>query len=236
MPFWAVVLEKALESPLDCKEIQPVHPQGDQSWVFIGRIDAEAETPILWPPHAKTWLIGKNPDAGRDWGQEEKGTTEDEMAGWQHRLDGHEFEYTLGVGDGQGSLECCDSWGHTESDTTERLHWLKMQLNPLQWSKHWSLMPTCNMASGNYQRQCASIIHLKAGLCDRKCHLPSQQHGLRTCCTVKLLCTKEISFFSSPISLISQWKKGGHKIKIPVFAFNLPLTSDASLTHTGAFT
>ena len=90
--FWAVVLENTLESPLDCKEIQPVHPKGDQSWVFIGRTDAEAETPVLWPPRAKSWFTGKDPDAGRDWGQEEQGTTEDEMAGWHHRLDGHEFE------------------------------------------------------------------------------------------------------------------------------------------------
>ena len=95
---------RRLLSPLDYKEIQPVHPKGDQSWVFIGRTDAETETPILWPPHAKSWLIGKDPDAGRDWGQEEKGTTEDEMAGWHHRLDGHEFEWTPGVGDGQGGL------------------------------------------------------------------------------------------------------------------------------------
>ena len=87
--LWTVVLEKTLESPLDCKEIQPVHPKGDRSWVFIGRTDAEAETPILWPLHAKSWLIGRDPDAGRDWGQEEKGTTEDEMAGWHHWLDGH---------------------------------------------------------------------------------------------------------------------------------------------------
>ena len=90
--FWTVVLEKTLESPLDCKEIQPVHPKGDQSWVFIGRTDAKAETPVLWPLHAKSWLIRKDPDAGRDWGQEEKGTTEDEMVGWHHWLDGHEFE------------------------------------------------------------------------------------------------------------------------------------------------
>ena len=89
--FWTVVLEKILERPLGCKEIQPVRSKGDQSWVFIGRTDAEAETPILWPPHAKSWLIGKDSDAGRDWGQEEKGKTEDEMAGWHHRLDGHEF-------------------------------------------------------------------------------------------------------------------------------------------------
>ena len=112
-----------LESPLDCKEIQPVHTKGNQFWVFIGRNDAEAETPILWPPHAKSWLIGKDSDARRDWGQEEKGTTEDEMAGWHHRLDGHEFVWTLGVGDGQGGLACCSLWGHKESDTTERLNW-----------------------------------------------------------------------------------------------------------------
>ena len=90
--FWTVVLEKTLESPLDCKEIQPVHPTGGQSWVFIRSTDVEAETPVLWPPHAKSWLTGEDPDAGRDWGQEEKGRTEDEMAGWHHRLDGHEFE------------------------------------------------------------------------------------------------------------------------------------------------
>ena len=114
-----MVLESLLESPLDCKEIQPVHPKGDQSWVFIGRTDAKAETPVLWPPDAKSCLIGKNSDAGRDWGQEEKEMTEDEMAGWHHQLDGHEFNSTPGVGDGQGGLACCDSWGHKESDTTE---------------------------------------------------------------------------------------------------------------------
>ena len=121
--FWTVVLEKTLESPLDCKEIQPIHSKGDQSWVFIGRTDAEAAAPILWPPHEKSWLIGKDSDAGRDWGQEEKRTTEDEMAGWHHWLDGHEFKWTPGVGDGQGGLACCDSWGHEELDTTERLNW-----------------------------------------------------------------------------------------------------------------
>ena len=108
-----------LESPLDCKEIQPVHSKGDQSWVFIGRNDAKAETPILWPPYVKSFLIGKVSDAGRDWGQEEKGTTEDEMAGWHHRLKGHEFERTPEVGDGQGGLACGDSWGRKESDATE---------------------------------------------------------------------------------------------------------------------
>ena len=107
------------------KEIQPVHPK-DQSWVFIGRTDAEAETPILWPPDVKSWLIGKDSDAGWDWGQEEKGTTEDKMAGWHHQLDGRESEWTPGVGDGQGGLACCDSWGHKESDMTEQLNWTEI--------------------------------------------------------------------------------------------------------------
>ena len=108
--FWTVVLEKTLESPLDCKEIQPVHPKGNQSWIFIGRTDAEAETPTLWSPDVKNWLIRKGPDAGKDWRQEEKGMTEDEMFGWDHQLDGYQFEQALQVGDGQGSLVCCSPW------------------------------------------------------------------------------------------------------------------------------
>ena len=124
--FWTVELEKTLKSPLDCKEIQPVHPKGDQSWVFFGRTDAEAETPILWPPDVKNWLIGKDPDVGKDWRQEEKGITEDEMVEWHHRLDGHEFESTPGVGDGQEGLACGDSWGCKESATTEQLNWNKL--------------------------------------------------------------------------------------------------------------
>ena len=120
--FWTVVLEKTLENPLDCKEIQPVHPK-DQSWVFIGRTDAEAETPVLWPPDAKSWLIWKDRDAGKDWGQEEKGMTEDEMVGWHHRFNGHRFGWTLGVGDGQGGLVCCPSWGHKDLDMIEWLIW-----------------------------------------------------------------------------------------------------------------
>ena len=126
--FGNMVLEKTLENPLDCKEIQPVHSKGDQSWVFFGRSDAKAETPVLWPPHAKSWLIGKDSDAGRDWEQEEKGTPEDEMAGWHHWLNGHESEWTPGDGDGQGGLECCDSWGRKESNMTEWLNWT--DLNP----------------------------------------------------------------------------------------------------------
>ena len=120
--FWTVVLEKTLESPLDCKEIQPVHPKENQSWIFIGRADAEAETPILWPPD-ENCLIAKDPDAGKDWRPEEKGTTENEMVRWYHRLDGHEFEQALGVGDEQGSLAWGSPWGFKESDMTERLNW-----------------------------------------------------------------------------------------------------------------
>ena len=124
---------RTLESPLDCKEIQLVHPKGNQSWIFIRRTDAEAETPILGPPDAKSWPIWKDPDAGKDWGQEEKGTTEDEMTGWHHRLDGHGFGWTPGVGDGQGGLVCCGSWGCKESDMTEQLNWteLKMQISSM---------------------------------------------------------------------------------------------------------
>ena len=130
--FWSVVLGKTLESPLDCKEIQPVHSEGDQPWDFFGRKDAKAETPVLWPPYAKSWLIGRDSDAGRDWGQEEKGMTEDEMAGWHHWLNGHEFGWTPGVGDGPGGLACCNSWGPKESDTTERLNWTEhMRMNIL---------------------------------------------------------------------------------------------------------
>ena len=121
--FWTVVLEKTLESPLDCEEIQPVHPKGDQSWIFTGRTDAEAEVLILWLPDAKNWLIGKDPNAGKDWRQEEKGTSEDVMVGWHHWLDGHEFEQVLGAGDGQGGLTCCGPLGQKESDTTEWLNW-----------------------------------------------------------------------------------------------------------------
>ena len=119
--FWTVVLEKTLESPLDCKEIKPVHPKGNQSWIFIGRTDAEA--PILWPPDVKNWLLGKDPDAGQDWRWEENGTTGDEMVGWHHLLTGHESEQALGIGDGQVNLTCCSPWGRKELDTTERLNW-----------------------------------------------------------------------------------------------------------------
>ena len=124
--FWTVVLEKTLESPLDNKGIQLVHPKGNQSWIFIGRTDVEAEAPILWPPDVKNRLIWKDSDAGKDWRWEEKGTTEDEMVAWHHRLYRHEFEWTVGVGDGQGGLVCCSSWAHKELHMTERLDWTEL--------------------------------------------------------------------------------------------------------------
>ena len=124
--FWTVVLEKTLKGPLDGKEIQPVNSKGDQPWVFFGRNDAKTETPVLWPPHVKSWLIGKDSDAGRDWGQEEKGTTEDEMAGWHHWLDGREFEWT-GVCDGQAGLACWSSWGQRVGhDWATELNWTEL--------------------------------------------------------------------------------------------------------------
>ena len=122
---------RRLLSPLDCKKIQPVHPKGNQSWIFIRRTDVEAETPRLRPPDVRSWLIWKDLDAGRDWGQEEKGTTEDEMVGWHHRLNGHKFGWTPGVSDGQGGLACCNSWGRKESDTTERLNWTELMYSTL---------------------------------------------------------------------------------------------------------
>ena len=127
---------KNSESPLDCKEIQPVHPKGDQSWVLIGGTDAEDETPVLWPLNVKNWLIGKDPDAGKDWRQEEMGTTEDEMAGWHHWLDERESKWTPSVGDGQWGLVCCSSWGCNESNTTERLNWTELNCY-LFWKTSW---------------------------------------------------------------------------------------------------
>ena len=127
--LWCWRRLKTLEGPLNSKEIQPVHPKGNQFWVFIGRTDVEAETAILWPPDTKNWLFWEDPDAGKDWGQEEKGMTEDEMIGWLHQLDGHGFGWTPGVGDGQGGLACCSPWGHKELDTTEQLYWTELEIH-----------------------------------------------------------------------------------------------------------
>ena len=135
---FAVMLEKTLERPLDYKEIQPVIPKGNHPWIFTGRTDAEAETPILWPPDVKNWLIWKDPDAGNVWRREEKGMTEGEIVGWHHWFNGHEFEKIPGVGGSQGGLACCSPWGHKESDMTEQLNWtelnLKLVQNPLYHS------------------------------------------------------------------------------------------------------
>ena len=141
--FWTVVLEETLESPLECKEIKPVNPKRNQSWIFIGRTDAEAESPVLWPLDVKNWLIGKDPDAGKDWRQEEKGMTEDEMVGWHHRPNGHEFEQAPKVGDEQGGLACCSPWGRKESDTTERLNWTECYLR-INYSLKPILISLCN--------------------------------------------------------------------------------------------
>ena len=161
--FWTMVLEKILESPLDCKEIQPVHSKGVQSWVFIGRSDVEAETPILWAPDVKSWLIGKDPDAGKGWGQEEKGMTEDKMFGWHHRLNGHGFGWTPGVGNGQGSLACCGSWGHKVSDTTEWLNWTQCLPGLLDHKAHLKLyqLTFCRMTAVGFQalrKHCLKVI------------------------------------------------------------------------------
>ena len=199
--FWTVVLEKTPENPLDCKEIQPVHSEGDQPWDFFGRNDAKAETPVIWPPHVESWLIGKDSDAGRDWGQEEKGTTKDEMAGWHHWLDGRESEWTPGVGDGQGGLVCCDSWGRKESDTTERLNWT--ELNWTVWFKTTDMYcPTVLKARSPKPRCWQSLQRLHNDpslpllisgvryqslvlLTDASLKpLPSLSHGLLTCVSV----------------------------------------------------
>ena len=167
-----VVLEKTLESLLDSKEIQPVNPKGNQSWIFIGRTGAEAEAPILGSPAAKSWLIEKDPDAGKDWGQEEKGTTEDEMVGWHHWLSGHEFEQALGVGDGQGRLAYYSSWGSKQWDMTEWLSnnnmfssskctrsYLPFGLYPLRMkiSKSWAHLMFMNPSLGNWSSPVLAI-------------------------------------------------------------------------------
>ena len=164
--FWIVVLEKTLESPLDCKEIQSIHPKGNQSWIFIGRTDAEAEIPILWPPDAKKWFIWKDPDAGKDWGQEEKGTTEDEMVGWHPQRNGHEFEQALRIHDGQGNLACCSPWGRKESDTTVRLNWseLNWTLQCLSRKFWWESTRDgwqVTEAAGKYSSSTQHIVDLK---------------------------------------------------------------------------
>ena len=135
--FWTVMLENTLEGPLGSKKIKLVNTKGSQPWIFIGRTDTEDEAPILWAPDGKNWLIGKDPDAGKDWRQEQKRMTEDEMVGWHHRLNGHEFEQAPGDGEGQGSLECYSPWGHKELDTTEWLNWNESNYIPIKYGLPW---------------------------------------------------------------------------------------------------
>ena len=158
--FRTVVLEKTLKSPLDSREIKPVNPKGNQPWIFTGRTDAEAEAPVLWPPDVKSQLIRKGPDAGKDWRREERGTTEDEMVGWHHQLNGHEFEWTVGDGEGQGSLVCCSPWGRKKWDTTEWLknHYLDItglffkRVDRIEFNKEPELVPS--MSGGNQIAAC----------------------------------------------------------------------------------
>ena len=172
-----VVLEKTLESPLDCKEIQPVHSEGDQPWDFIGRNDAKAETPVLWPHHAKSWLFGKTSDAGRNWGQEEKGTTEDEMAGWHHWLEGRESEWNPGVGDEQRGLVCCDSWGRIESDKTERLDWTELNWIVVDAEINYDLSP--RQGSGSQQHKNVLPGHFKWKKLDIKMYMEHSSTDVR---------------------------------------------------------
>ena len=150
------MLEKTLESPLDCKEIKPVNPKEKQPWIFIGRTDAEAEAPVLWPPHVKNWLIGKDPDVEKDWGQEERGMTEDEMVGWHHQLSWHGFKQTSQVGDGQGSLACCSPWGHKELDMTEQLSWILLNWTVMVFAVEKIRLLHINLAE-NYRRSVQKI-------------------------------------------------------------------------------
>ena len=176
--FWTVALEKTLESPFDCKEIKPVNPKGNQSWIVIRKTDAEAEAPKLWPPDPKNWLLGKDPDARKNWRQE-KGTTEDKMVGWHHQLDGCKFEQVPGVGDGQGSLVCCSPWDHKESDTIE---WLNRTEGPfcanLQeyiWIKFWQDAP-CRTQPWNQQAiELGNVMILSSPVFPTKSEKPIQQ-------------------------------------------------------------
>ena len=185
--FWTVVLEKSLESPLDCKEIQTVNLKGNQSWIFIERTDAEAEAPILWPLDVKNWLIGKDLDAGKDWRQE-NGTTEDEMAGWHHWLDGHESEWTPGVGDGQGGLTCCNSWGHKESDTTERLNWTELNTYitsfltlPLLLLSHLSRLSHSTMLGSLYYIATSQLVQFRCSVGSNSLRPHRLQHARPPC-------------------------------------------------------
>ena len=217
---WAAVLEKTLESPLDCKEIQPVNPKGDQSWIFM----AESEAPIVWPPDAKNWLIGKDPDAGKDCRQEEKGTTEDEIVGWHHRLNGHMFEHALGVGDGQGSLVCCNPLGHKELDMTEQLNWAESPSHiwlfwtvalqaVLYFTVSWSLlrlMPSESVMPSNHLIFCCPLLLL-----------PSVFPSIRVFSNELALCIRWSKYWSFSFIISSSNEYSGYHHCILFFSFCL---------------
>ena len=229
-----MVLEKTLESPIHCKEIQPVHPKGNQSWIFTGRTDAEAETPILWPPDVKSWLISKDLNAGKDRRQEEKGTTEDEMVAWHHRLDGPKFEQAPEVGDGQERLVCCSSWGHKESDTTERLIWTNQGRAGYSCAKHlnsnglWLLLFSCSVVSHplqphKLQHARLSCPSLSSGVCTNSCPLSWWCHSTVSC-SVALFFSCLHSFPTSgsfPMSPL--FESGGQRVGASTSASVLPM-------------
>ena len=199
--FWTVVLEKTLESPLDCKEIQPVHPKGNQSWIFIGRSDTKAEAPILWPPDSENWLIGKDPDAGKDWRQEEKGMTEDEMVGWHHRLNGHELKQAPGAGDGLESLACCSLWGSRVRHDWVQSDWTELNCHPQGHtgyvtesgspSSSWPHPPKSSSPWPKDRCVCAPASGLEAA---SFIHLEREGPGLLTCwghCSLNTNCQKK---------------------------------------------
>ena len=221
--FRTVVLEKTLESPLDCKEIQPVHPKGDQSWILFGRTDVEAETPILWPPDGKSWLIGKDPDAGKDWGWEGKETTEDEMAGWHHQLDGHGCGWTLGVGDGQGGLVSCGPWGHRESDMTEQ-----QQQHRYNIKSPWKCScPLCTHAHAHTHThevyQAAQVLRVPSPSAPS---LPAQ----RAASSFSFAAEPSIARMYLP-GLIIHLPVGGHLVCFPIFLLLAPVHCTYTCAH-----
>ena len=190
--FWTVVLEKTLESLLDSKELKPVHPKGNQSWMFIGRTDAEAETPILWPPDVKSRLIGEDPDNGKDWRWEEKGTTEDEMVGWHHRCT--RFEQALGVVDGQGSLAWCSLWGHKESDTAEWLNWTNDD------HMAWIILKSCHWINSQIERGRRKKQHSKSISTETISNFENVKNGTQNVWVNKIIrLEKIVSWYFFPI-------------------------------------
>ena len=212
--FWTVVLEKTLESPLDCKEIQPVHPKGNQSWIFIARTDAEAETPILRPLDAKNWLIGKDADAGKDWRQEEKGTTKDEMVGWHHWLNGHESEQVPGVGDGQGNLARYSPWGRKELDATEQLNWTESNPIGINYDEVAHTRSIVSLSVSNQLCTESLVMLIKSFYCDKESES----------CLV-------LSDSLQPHGWYSPWNSPGQNTGVVAFPFSRGLSQPSDQTQ-----